>query len=126
VGALVCRPREHAGDVVGTSLEHESPFATDKGLQSFPTLIRQFGQSFLVRDVMVPRDKIVYVEPSDLPAALDPSCACPPACGGTALPSAPGVRYNPHSEEASGSVHPVLPGGPASAVVGLSCAGPAG
>ena len=33
------------------SMEHESPFATDKGLQSFPTLIRQFGQSFLVRDV---------------------------------------------------------------------------
>ena len=104
MGALVCRPREQAGDVAGTSLEHESPFATDKGLQSFPTLIRQFGQSFLVRDVMVPRDKIVYVEPGDLPAALDTSRAgpplpagAPPACAGTALPSAPGSRYNPRN-----------------------------
>ena len=78
-------------------MEHESPFATEKGLQSFPTLLRQFGQSFLVRDVMVPRDKLVYVEPRDLPAALDPSCAGPRACGGTALPSAPGFRYNRHS-----------------------------
>ena len=59
MGALVCRPREQAGDVVGTSLEHESPFATDKDLRSFPTLIRQFGQSFIVREVMVPRDKRV-------------------------------------------------------------------
>ena len=68
-------------------MEHESPFATEKGLQSFPTLIRQFGQSFLVRDVMVPRDKLVYVEPSELPAALDSSCAGPRACGGQALPA---------------------------------------
>jgi hypothetical protein len=126
VGALVCRPREQAGDVTGTSLEHESPFATDKGLQSFPTLIRQFGQSFLVRDVMVPRDKRVDVKPSDLPAALDPSCAGPPACGETALPSAPEFRYNPHSQEASGSGHPVLPGGPGSPAVGLASVWPAG
>ena len=69
MGALVCRPREQAGGVTGTSTEHETPFATEKGLQSFPTLIRQFGQSFLARDVMVTRDKIVYVEPGDLPAA---------------------------------------------------------
>jgi hypothetical protein len=44
---------------VGTSLEHESPFATETGLQAFPTLMRQFGQSFLVRDAVVPRDNIV-------------------------------------------------------------------
>ena len=98
MGAVVCHTREQAGDVAGTSLEHESTFATEKGLQSFPTLIRQFGQSFLVRDVMVPRDKRVYVEPSHSPAALDPSCACPPACGGTALPLAPGFRYNPNNQ----------------------------
>ena len=98
MGALVCRPREQAGDVTGTSMEHESTFATEKGLQSFPTLIRQFGQSFLVRDVMVPRDKIVCVEPSDLPAALDTSCAGPPACEGKPLPSAPGFRYNLHRQ----------------------------
>jgi hypothetical protein len=31
-------------------------------------------------------------------ARLDPSCAGPPACAGTALPAAPGFRYNPHSQ----------------------------
>ena len=50
-------------------MDHESTSVAVHGLQSFPTLIRQFGQSFLVREVMVPRDKIVYVEPGDLPAA---------------------------------------------------------
>ena len=42
------------------------------------------------------------------------------------LPPRPRPRYNPHSSQASGSVQPVLPGGPASAVVGLFCEGPAG
>ena len=83
---------------MGTSTEHESTSVAVHGLQSFPTLIRQFGQSFLVRDVMGPRDKRVDVKPSDLPAALDPSCAGPPACEGKPLPSAPGFRYNLHRQ----------------------------
>jgi hypothetical protein len=37
----------------------------------------------------------------------------------------PQIVYNPHSPQAGGSVQPVLPGEPASAVVGLVCAGPA-
>lgn len=43
-----------------------------------------------------------------------------------ALPPATEKAYNPQSVEAGGSVQPVFPGGPASAVVGLSRAGPAG
>ena len=50
-------------------MEHESIPAIATGLHSFPGLIRQLGESFLIRDVMIPRDKIAYVEPGDLPAA---------------------------------------------------------
>jgi len=55
----------------------------------------------------------------------DPAGA-PVVCGHKGLPSAPGFRYNPHSLYASGSVQPVLPGGPGPGVVGLFCEGPAG
>lgn len=44
------------------------PVATS-GLQQFPALIRQLGQSYLVRDVMTPRIKIIYVKPGDSAAA---------------------------------------------------------
>jgi hypothetical protein len=44
--------------------------------------------------------------------------------GGNVLPSAPGFGYNPHSPWASGSVQPVLPGGPPPAAVAYSPRGP--
>jgi hypothetical protein len=46
-------------------MKHESTQVIATGLHSFPGLIRQLGESFLVREVMIPRDQIVYVKPGE-------------------------------------------------------------
>lgn len=40
--------------------------AADPGSRSFASLIRRLGESFIVRDVMIPRDQIEYVRPGDV------------------------------------------------------------